>query len=51
MVINQILLKLMLILEVYIYFNDPFWDNEFEEWTSLKAWNGRETETDQSIDF
>ena len=32
-------------------FNDPFWDNEFEEWTSLKAWNGRETETDQSIDF
>lgn len=31
--------------------NDPFWANEFCEWTSLKAWNGHVTETDQSIDF
>ena len=31
--------------------NDPFWNDESEEWTSLKAWNGRETGIDQSINF
>ena len=31
--------------------NDPFWSDEFSEWTSLKAWNGHVTETDKSIDF
>jgi hypothetical protein len=31
--------------------NDPFWTNEFEEWTSLKAWNGHPTGIDQSINF
>jgi hypothetical protein len=31
--------------------NDPFWNDESEEWTSLKAWNGRETGVDQSINF
>ena len=31
--------------------NDSFWNDEFEEWTSLKAWNGHETEIDQSINF
>ena len=32
-------------------FNDPFWTNPFEEWTSLKAWNGNVVDADQSIDF
>ena len=31
--------------------NDPFWDDEFEEWTSLRAWNGYPTGMDQSINF
>lgn len=31
--------------------NDPFWSDEFSEWTSLKAWNGHITGSDQSIDF
>ena len=32
-------------------FNDPFWDNPYSEWSSLKAWNGNELPKDQSIDF
>ena len=31
--------------------NDPFWSDEFAEWTSLKAWNGHYTTSDQPIDF
>jgi hypothetical protein len=31
--------------------NDPFWSYEFEEWTSLKAWNGHATGIDQSINL
>lgn len=32
-------------------FNDSFWVGPFEEWTTLKAWNGNLVESDQSIDF
>ncbi|MBE6509772.1 MAG: DUF2264 domain-containing protein [Methanobrevibacter millerae] len=32
-------------------YNDPFWSDEFAEWTSLKAWHGHVTQNDQSIDF
>ncbi len=32
-------------------FNDSFWVGPFEEWTSLKAWNGNSVEMDQSVDF
>ena len=32
-------------------FNDSFWVGPFEEWTTLKAWNGNPVEPDQSIDF
>ena len=32
-------------------FNDPFWSDPFEEWSSLKAWNGHSIDVDQSIDF
>ena len=32
-------------------FNDSFWVGPFEEWTTLKAWNGNLVEPDQSIDF
>lgn len=31
--------------------NDPFWASPFEEWTSLKAWNGGQILPDQPIDF
>ena len=31
--------------------NDPFWSDDFAEWTSLKAWNGRAVGSDQPIDF
>ena len=31
--------------------NDPFWSDEFAEWTSLKAWNGHVTSSDQPINF
>ena len=31
--------------------NDPFWSDEFAEWTSLKAWNGHIVNIDQSIDL
>lgn len=31
--------------------NDPFWSDEFSEWTSLKAWNGYIIGYDQPIDF
>ena len=31
--------------------NDSFWIGPFEEWTSLKAWNGNTVERDQSVDF
>lgn len=31
--------------------NDPFWTSPFDEWTSLKAWNGGQILPDQSIDF
>ena len=31
--------------------NDPFWISPFEEWTTLKAWNGDKILPDQSIDF
>lgn len=31
--------------------NDPFWVDEFAEWTSLKAWHGHPTGCDQSINF
>lgn len=32
-------------------YNDSFWANPFEEWTSLSAWSGHPVERDQSIDF
>lgn len=32
-------------------YNDSFWVNPFEEWSSLKAWNGNSVEKDQSVDF
>ena len=32
-------------------FNDPFWSDPFEEWSSLKAWNGHSIDVDQPIDF
>lgn len=31
--------------------NDPFWSDEFAEWTSLKAWSGHVTQKDQPINF
>ena len=31
--------------------NDPFWSDEFAEWTSLKAWHGHVASSDQPIDF
>lgn len=31
--------------------NDPFWTAPFEEWTTLKAWNGGQILRDQPIDF
>ena len=31
--------------------NDPFWTDDFEEWTSLKAWNGHVVVNDQPINF
>ena len=31
--------------------DDLFWTEPFEEWTSLKAWNGHQIQPDQSIDF
>ena len=31
--------------------NDPFWSSPYEEWSSLKAWNGNQINVDQSIDF
>ncbi|WP_407424513.1 DUF2264 domain-containing protein [Methanobrevibacter sp.] len=31
--------------------NDPFWSDDFAEWSSLKAWNGRAVGSDQPIDF
>lgn len=31
--------------------NDPFWTDEYAEWTSLKAWYGHPTSNDQPIDF
>ena len=31
--------------------NDSFWTNDFEEWTSLKAWKGYAVDSDQSINF
>ncbi|MBQ2226396.1 MAG: DUF2264 domain-containing protein [Methanobrevibacter sp.] len=30
---------------------DPFWKEPFEEWSSLKAWNGHQVQIDQSINF
>ena len=32
-------------------YNDPFWSDEFAEWTSLKAWKGHVVEKDQPINF
>lgn len=32
-------------------FNDIFWTAPFEEWSSLKAWNGHQIEQDQTINF
>ena len=31
--------------------NDLFWTAPFAEWSSLKAWNGHQIESDQSINF
>lgn len=31
--------------------NDSFWTDPFDEWSSLKAWNGNLIQRDQSIDF
>lgn len=31
--------------------NDVFWNAPFEEWSSLKAWNGHPIEPDQPINF
>jgi hypothetical protein len=31
--------------------NDVFWKAPFEEWSSLKAWNGNQIQRDQSINF
>ncbi len=31
--------------------NDKFWTEPFEEWSSLKAWNGHQIQPDQSINF
>ncbi|MDO5848662.1 MAG: DUF2264 domain-containing protein [Methanobrevibacter sp.] len=31
--------------------NDQFWVAPYEEWTTLKAWNGNQIQADQSIDF
>lgn len=31
--------------------NDDFWAGPFEEWSSLKAWNGNPVDADQPIDF
>ena len=31
--------------------NDPFWTDEYAEWTSLKAWYGHPTSNDHPIDF
>ena len=31
--------------------NDVFWKSPYEEWSSLKAWNGHNTERDQTINF
>ena len=31
--------------------NDLFWTAPFEEWSSLKAWNGHQIPSDQSINF
>ena len=31
--------------------NDTFWSEPFDEWTSLKAWNGHQIQPDQSINF
>ena len=31
--------------------NDEFWNEPFEEWSSLKAWNGHQIKPDQPIDF
>ena len=31
--------------------NDYFWKAPFEEWSSLKAWNGHQIEADQTINF
>lgn len=31
--------------------NDAFWKEPFEEWSSLKAWNGHQIRPDQSINF
>lgn len=31
--------------------NDMFWTELFEEWSSLKAWNGHQIQPDQSINF
>ena len=28
-------------------FNDPFWSDSFEEWSTLKAWNGNSIESDK----
>ena len=30
---------------------DVFWKSSFEEWSSLKAWNGHQLQPDQSLDF
>lgn len=32
-------------------YNDPFWADPFEEWTSLKAWNSHLLEKDEPINF
>lgn len=31
--------------------NDVFWNAPFEEWSSLKAWNGHQIQPDQPINF
>lgn len=31
--------------------NDQFWTSPYEEWTSLKAWNGGQITKDETIDF
>ena len=44
-------LQAIFFLPLGLSFNDSFWVGPFEEWTTLKAWNGNPVEPDQSIDF